>query len=119
MAEACGYRCWYCGGTVSLAPRAAHTASAATIDHQHPRDLGGDDSDENLVIACFACNSRKGTLTVEAYRSYLVSRDPHSRLVRSIDDAIASGVAASEELVAARGWAAGKVLPVIFHGERP
>jgi len=44
-----GNKCQYCGATKDL-----------TIDHIHPRSLGGEDTWENLVTACSNCNSRKG-----------------------------------------------------------
>lgn len=31
-----------------------------TIDHIHPRALGGDHEDDNLRVLCRSCNSRKG-----------------------------------------------------------
>jgi 5-methylcytosine-specific restriction endonuclease McrA len=34
-----------------------------TRDHVHPLSQGGDDSWENVVTACFPCNSRKGGRT--------------------------------------------------------
>ncbi|WP_309081229.1 HNH endonuclease [Zhihengliuella sp.] len=47
-----GYRCAYCG------------RNAATVDHIHPRSLGGADSWENLVACCLDCNGRKGNRTL-------------------------------------------------------
>jgi 5-methylcytosine-specific restriction endonuclease McrA len=47
-----GGRCAYCGERV--------TYSSFTIDHVHPRSLGGATSWENTVSACMPCNSRKG-----------------------------------------------------------
>lgn len=47
-------RCQYCGSTRSL-----------TIDHVIPKSLGGEDTWENLVVACEPCNSRKGNKLLE------------------------------------------------------
>jgi 5-methylcytosine-specific restriction endonuclease McrA len=47
--------CQYCG---KLLPRAQ-----LTIDHVMPQSRGGRDSWENLVVACMACNVRKGSRT--------------------------------------------------------
>ena len=44
--------CVYCGKTYEL--------SNLTIDHVHPRSLGGGDL-RNLVAACQSCNQRKGS----------------------------------------------------------
>ena len=41
--------CQYCGSKSNL-----------TIDHIIPKQKGGNDSWENLIIACSPCNSRKG-----------------------------------------------------------
>ena len=47
------YTCQYCGTrNVKM-----------TLDHIVPRMNGGDDSWENLVCACEACNSKKGNTT--------------------------------------------------------
>jgi 5-methylcytosine-specific restriction endonuclease McrA len=40
--------CQYCGARSKL-----------TIDHIVPRSRGGDDSWENLVVACSSCNTKK------------------------------------------------------------
>lgn len=50
-----GHRCAYCGG------------HGSTVDHLHPVSRGGLSSWQNTVIACVACNTRKGSRTpVEA-----------------------------------------------------
>lgn len=48
------YTCAYCGKYRDL-----------TIDHIHPKSKGGKDSWDNLISACFKCNSRKGDRTPE------------------------------------------------------
>ena len=45
--------CQYCGSKSNL-----------TIDHIIPKQKGGQDSWENLIIACSPCNSRKGNKTL-------------------------------------------------------
>lgn len=47
-------RCVYCGGTDKL-----------TLDHVVPRAQGGKTTWNNLVTACYKCNSKKGSLTPE------------------------------------------------------
>ena len=44
--------CVYCGKTYDL--------SELTIDHVHPRSLGGNDF-KNVVPACTCCNQKKGS----------------------------------------------------------
>ncbi len=46
--------CQYCGSTRSL-----------TIDHVIPRSRGGNDSWNNLVLACSRCNVKKGNKFLE------------------------------------------------------
>lgn len=45
------YKCRYCGTEL--------TRFTATLDHIQPVSSGGDNSMNNLVTACLACNSRK------------------------------------------------------------
>ncbi|MGJ9402818.1 HNH endonuclease [Arthrobacter sp. KK5.5] len=47
-----GHHCGYCG------------RHASTVDHVHPRSLGGQDTWENLVACCLSCNSAKGHKTL-------------------------------------------------------
>lgn len=50
-----GHRCQYCGRSdVSL-----------TVDHIIPKARSGEETWENLVTACVACNNRKGDRTPE------------------------------------------------------
>lgn len=49
-----GHKCQYCGSTRGL-----------TIDHVVPRSRGGDDSWNNLVVACSKCNTFKANKLLE------------------------------------------------------
>jgi hypothetical protein len=49
-----GFRCGYCGVSET------DTGGELTVDHHQPVAADGDDSDENLVYACFRCNTYKG-----------------------------------------------------------
>lgn len=60
------YTCQYCGQTHDL-----------TLDHVQPRSRGGRHSWENVVIACRACNQRKGDRTPEEAAMPLRGR-PHT-----------------------------------------
>lgn len=57
LAEAQNWRCCYCGVRMTL-----HCGGLdeATFEHVVPKSRGGTDGTENLVIACFGCNSRRG-----------------------------------------------------------
>lgn len=59
------HRCQYCGDR--------HSRQDLTIDHVLPRSRGGKDTWDNLVLACVACNLRKGSRTPE---------EAHMRLLR-------------------------------------
>ena len=49
-----GYRCGYCG------VEEADVGSELTLDHFQPRSRGGNDTTDNLVYCCYACNQYKG-----------------------------------------------------------
>lgn len=49
-----GHRCFYCGGTLK---------NCATVDHLIPKSKNGSRSAANKVIACYWCNTRKGSDT--------------------------------------------------------
>jgi hypothetical protein len=53
------FRCAYCG--------LVYPVEELTLDHVQPRMRGGDQSDGNLVTACRACNTRKGSVAAWAY----------------------------------------------------
>ena len=63
-----GNRCVYCGRTpiypAYLSYAGNHHKEMATIDHVIPKCKGGTDDLDNLVLACWACNVRKGTREV-------------------------------------------------------
>ena len=59
-------KCHYCGRAdlVREVPDYVRKPkNLATIDHVLPRSKGGQDDDDNCVIACFTCNQRKGDNT--------------------------------------------------------
>ena len=59
-------KCHYCGKTdlvmdVPMDASKGQLSHLATIDHVVPRSKGGAEKDrQNLVVACFPCNQRKG-----------------------------------------------------------
>jgi 5-methylcytosine-specific restriction endonuclease McrA len=48
-----GCTCVYCGETYEL--------HELTLDHVHPRSLGGENVNTNVVPACTRCNQDKGS----------------------------------------------------------
>lgn len=66
-----GNTCQYCGSVKNL-----------TIDHVIPRCRGGDDSWENLVVACSSCNTKKANIPLEqtGMKLFKKPRAPHNKL---------------------------------------
>ena len=62
--EKCKGRCAYCGKVIALG------TFDACIDHVKPLAKGGNNEDENLVMACRKCNSSKHDKTLEEWRNY-------------------------------------------------
>lgn len=67
------FSCQYCGSTRSL-----------TIDHVVPRCRGGQDTWENLVLACYSCNAKKGHKHLDQCGLKL-SKKPRPPLPKVID----------------------------------
>jgi len=81
------WRCVYCGEVFP--------PEELTLDHVQPRVRGGDRSHGNLVTACKACNTRKGSLRLSAFlhadvaaRSHFFQRATHvwPRLLRIVGE---------------------------------
>ena len=53
LIERDGSLCAYCGSTLK-----------ATIEHVHPKSKGGDSELDNLVLACYRCNTAKKDMTL-------------------------------------------------------
>ena len=70
------YTCQYCGGRPG--------SKELTIDHVMPRSRGGALSWENCVLACVACNKRKGSRTPEEAGMALLAAPvrPHWQSIR-------------------------------------
>ena len=79
------HRCWYCGcPLVKGQPWGEYAAGRQSIDHLTPISRGGSDDDDNLVAACSLCNGRKGTRTLEEFRSHVT---PACKAARLLDEA--------------------------------
>lgn len=72
------HKCQYCGSTKNL-----------TIDHIIPRSRGGEDTWENLVVACNPCNTRKSDKLLEETNLNLktIPRQPINKMLFSLDRA--------------------------------
>jgi len=73
-----GHKCQYCGSTKNL-----------TIDHIIPRSRGGEDSWENLVVACMPCNTRKSDRYLEETNLTLrsIPKKPINKMLFTLDRA--------------------------------
>lgn len=65
-----GHRCHYCRITLWVDDALESSPRRATVDHKHPRALGGTDADDNLVACCNLCNNEKGSIPYEMFRWY-------------------------------------------------
>ena len=81
-----GACCGYCGISETDA------GGGLTVDHFEPVSAGGDDSDDNLVYACFRCNLYKGDLLpVDA------SRPVEQRLLHPLTDNVSDHLRENRE----------------------
>lgn len=55
------YCCW-CGAMLDFSEEAkiSRPSNMATIEHVLPRSLGGKDSMDNFMLACYKCNHARG-----------------------------------------------------------
>lgn len=58
--------CWYCNVPVSRS-LPDHHPQRATLDHIRPLSQGGTWRIDNIRIACFPCNSRRGAMPTSTY----------------------------------------------------
>lgn len=63
LADRDGSKCHYCHENMHI--------KNLTVDHKHPRFLGGANELDNLVLACRKCNGEKGHTP---YKKYLASK---------------------------------------------
>jgi hypothetical protein len=68
--------CQYCGATKRL-----------TIDHVIPKSRGGEDTWENMVVACSSCNTQKGSRLLEQTGMNLLKnpRPPTNKILLALD----------------------------------
>lgn len=64
-----GQCCAWCGASVE------DEGVELTLDHLVPCELGGDNSETNLVTACRSCNCARGALTVRQWLAWLRDHD--------------------------------------------
>jgi 5-methylcytosine-specific restriction endonuclease McrA len=65
-----GNICGYCGVKLDPEPRDGfHLPTSRTLDHIKPRSAGGTNHWRNIMLACYACNGRKGAMSAEEFTS--------------------------------------------------
>jgi 5-methylcytosine-specific restriction endonuclease McrA len=71
------HTCQYCESTQRL-----------TIDHVIPKCRGGEDTWENLVVACSSCNTKKGNTLLEQTNMRLIRkpRAPYNKMQFLLND---------------------------------
>jgi 5-methylcytosine-specific restriction endonuclease McrA len=61
------HRCVYCGAT------AEESGSHLHLDHVTPKSLGGEDSADNLVLSCRACNCTRKAMSLTEWSRYVAA----------------------------------------------
>jgi len=59
------FQCQYCG--------ARPGAKELSVDHIHPRSLGGKTTWENCVVSCMKCNAKKANMTLQECKMTLMN----------------------------------------------
>jgi hypothetical protein len=73
------FQCGYCGISETDA------GGELTVDHYNPVSSGGTDADENLVYACFRCNTNQGAIL-----PLIRGEAPELRILHPLRDNVAS-----------------------------
>ena len=68
-------RCWYCGKELERSDSYQDFKNRFVPDHMVPKCQGGSNDLDNLVPACWSCNSKKAGKNVEEYRAHVALRD--------------------------------------------
>lgn len=63
LGERDGWTCHLCGEAIN--PKSGRRNRRATLDHVIPKSLGGSNSLENLRLAHWICNNRRGNLPLQ------------------------------------------------------
>src|ERR1700719_1561322 len=61
-----GGKCYFCGRDTKPSLGWSYRPEFATVEHLIPRSKGGA-GPENLVLACFGCNQKKGSMMPEEF----------------------------------------------------
>lgn len=82
-------RCFYCERKVSQAGVHPWLSHHATLDHVVPVSQGGGSAAGNLVLACLACNERKGDRQAEEFLNdtQIFRTAPTAAKMQALEDA--------------------------------
>ncbi|MGF1514842.1 MAG: HNH endonuclease [Elainellaceae cyanobacterium] len=83
------FRCVYCRKRVKY--------KQLTLDHVIPRALGGTNDIDNLVTACFECNSAKGSMDPKAWISHLQRLGENLENMGQVDGAVARAISSDAD----------------------
>jgi 5-methylcytosine-specific restriction endonuclease McrA len=97
LSEACGQPCPNCRHTMSYFPGKPQPLppNATTVEHIHPRALGGGNDDENLTVVCDACNTARGHTYSDYHQTHTpievkrITQFLHLQLHDQVDSCIA------------------------------
>jgi hypothetical protein len=73
------YQCGYCNASETEA------GGELTVDHYYPSVAGGSDELENLIYACFRCNTNKGDEL-----PFISGAEPEQRILHPLRDDLAA-----------------------------
>jgi len=69
-----GKRCYYCDVVTDPVWTPREHPLHTQRDHLIPVSRGGSDGIDNVVVSCRACNTEKGTMTVDEYQAWKAAR---------------------------------------------
>ncbi len=76
-----GFACLWCGASIE-------DGAKLTLDHVVPREFGGSHESENLVTACFRCNTVRGTRPVHEFAEAVAVYVDHGVTAEMIIDGV-------------------------------
>jgi 5-methylcytosine-specific restriction endonuclease McrA len=103
MFEQQGGLCYYCERpmrVVKTEPGERMPDDAATREHKVPKKKGGRSNGNNIVLACYRCNTRKGHMSEKEFRQYrLAAQNGGSPGEAVRDPAVDDGLSSSQQPV--------------------
>lgn len=108
--------CWYCGCNLVSTP---HDPAEFTLDHLEPRSRGGNHKDDNLVVACRRCNTKKWGRSLEEYRySFALSSEHHQARKALVKALYLLPISQAIKISEVMEWIDSQESEVVFYGEQ-